>query len=77
MSILEATRSKVQVCGRSLAGVAFGILPGHGYLSVVNIVCCEVDIAVTGISSFRRSSTECGVSVCVFETSTTRWSKPE
>ena len=40
-----AARSKVWVCGRSLAGIAgFNPARGHGCLSVVSIVCCQVEV---------------------------------
>jgi hypothetical protein len=35
-------------------------------------VCCQVKISATGRSLVQRSSTECGVSECVLETSTMR-----
>ena len=36
-----AARSKACVCGRSLAeGCGFESRRGHGYLSVMNIMCC-------------------------------------
>jgi hypothetical protein len=37
----------------------------HGCLSVVNVVCCQVDVSATGLSHVQRSSTDCGVSLCV------------
>jgi hypothetical protein len=37
---------------------------GHGYLSVVSVVCCQVEVSVTGRSPVQRSPTEC-VCVCV------------
>ena len=43
-----AERSKARVYGRSLAGIA-GSNPvgGHGWLSVVNVVCCQVEVCAT------------------------------
>ena len=43
-----ALRSKASVCGRSLAGIS-GSNPsrGHGCLSVVSVVCCQVEVCVT------------------------------
>jgi hypothetical protein len=35
---------------------------GHGCLSVVSVVCCQVEVSATGWSLVQRSPTECGVS---------------
>jgi len=35
---------------------------GHGFLSLVNIVCCQV---ATSRSLAQRSPTDCGASLCV------------
>jgi hypothetical protein len=35
---------------------------GHGCLSLVSVVCCQVEVSATGWSLFPRSPTECGVS---------------
>ena len=63
MPIPVAARSKAQVCGLSLAGIA-GSNPARGFgcLSLVNFVCCQV--SATGRSLVQRSPTEC---VCVTE----------
>ena len=44
-----AARSKVWVCGHLLPGIA-GSNPtgGHGCLSVVSVVCCQVEVCATG-----------------------------
>ena len=44
-----AARSKAWVCGQSFAGIA-GSNPveGHGCLSVVSGVCCQVEVSVSG-----------------------------
>jgi hypothetical protein len=43
---------------------------GHGCLSLVSVVCCQVEVSATGWSLVQRSPTECGVSnVCDRETS--------
>ena len=44
-----AARSKAWVCGRSRPGTA-GSIPagGHGCLPVVSVVCCQVEVFVTG-----------------------------
>jgi hypothetical protein len=38
---------------------------GHGCLSVVSVVCCQVEVSATGWSLVQRSPTECVVSECV------------
>jgi hypothetical protein len=35
---------------------------GHGCLSVVSVVCCQVEVPASGLSLVQRSPTECGVS---------------
>jgi hypothetical protein len=49
MPITVAALFKAWVCGRSLAGIA-GLNPagGHGCLSLVNIVCCQVEVSASG-----------------------------
>jgi hypothetical protein len=37
---------------------------GHGYLSLENVVCCQVEVSATGRSPVQSSRTECGVSEC-------------
>jgi hypothetical protein len=44
----------------------------HGYLSVVGVLLCQVEISVTGRSVIQRSRTEFGVSECDTEASTMR-----
>jgi len=48
MSVPVAVRSKAWVCGRSLAGIV-GSNPtaGHRCLSVVSIMCCQIEVSVT------------------------------
>jgi hypothetical protein len=39
---------------------------GHGCLSLVSVVCCEVEVSATSWSLVQRSPTDCGVSqICV------------
>jgi hypothetical protein len=38
---------------------------GHGCLSLVSVVCCQVEVSATSWSLVQRSPTECGVSKCV------------
>ena len=42
---------------------------GHGRLSVVNFVCCQVEVSASGRSLIQRSLTDCGVSECDREAS--------
>ena len=35
------------------------IPPGHGYLCLVSVVCCQVGLSATGWSLARKSATEC------------------
>jgi len=60
--------------GRAVKGVglrpfAFWGCPcphrGHGRLSVVSAVCCEVHVSATSSSLVQRSPTDCGASLCV------------
>jgi hypothetical protein len=55
--------SKASVCGRSLAGNV-GSKPSeeHGCLSVVDVVCCQVEVSATGRSLVQKGPTECDVS---------------
>jgi hypothetical protein len=58
-----AERSKAWVCGRSFTGIV-GSKPagGHGCLSIVSVVCCQVEVSASGWSLVQRSPTKCGVS---------------
>jgi len=38
---------------------------GHGYLSVVSVVCCQVEVSATSWSLVQRSPTDCAASLCV------------
>ena len=38
----------------------------HGYLSVVIVVCCQIEVSATNRSLVQRSPTDCGASLCVF-----------
>ena len=38
---------------------------GHGYLSVVSVVCCQVEVSETSWSLVQRSPTDCAPSLCV------------
>ena len=57
----------IQVAARSKAWLAswdcvFESHGWHGCLSVVSVVCCQVEVSATGRSLVQRSPTECGVS---------------
>ena len=41
------------------------IPPGHGCLSVVSVVCCQIEVSATSLSPVQRSPTDCGVSLCM------------
>jgi hypothetical protein len=57
-----AVRSKVSVYGRSLTGIV-GSNPSEGMdVSLVSVVCCQVEVSATGWSLVQRTPTECGVS---------------
>jgi hypothetical protein len=44
-----AVRSKAWVCGCSFAGIVVSNPPqGHGCLSLVSVVCCQVEVSATG-----------------------------
>jgi hypothetical protein len=65
-SIQVTARSKAWFCGSSLAGFEFR--RKHGCLSLVNIVCCQVQVSATNRSLVQKSPTECacvGACVCV------------
>jgi hypothetical protein len=61
----------------ALLGVHFSLRPlacwdrgfeshrGHGYLSVVSAVCCQVEVSATSWSLVQRSPADCGASLCV------------
>ena len=38
---------------------------GHGCVSVLSVVCCQVEVYATGRSLIQRSPTDCGASLCV------------
>ena len=61
-----ATRSKAWVCGSSLADTAGSKPAGDMYvLSLVNVVCCQAEVSVSGRSLVQRSPTDRFVSVIV------------
>jgi len=65
------------VCSHPLAGIA-GLNPagGHGCLSLMSVVCYQVEVSATGLSFTQRSPTKCGVSECDLKTSAVRRPRP-
>jgi hypothetical protein len=45
-------------------------------MSVVSVVCCQVEVCATGWSLVQRSPTECGVSECDCKASIMRRHRP-
>ena len=56
-----------------LLGLWVRIPQGHGWmdgcLSLVSVMCCQVEVSIMGRSLVQRSPTERGVSECDLETS--------
>jgi len=65
MPVRLAARSKAWVCDRSPAEIV-GSNPtgGRGCLSVVSVVCCQVEVSASSWSLVQRSPTDCGASLC-------------
>jgi hypothetical protein len=55
-------RSKAWMCGRSLTRIVGSNPTGGMDVSLVSVVCCQVEVSATGWSLVQRSPTECGVS---------------
>ena len=47
-----------------MLGLWVRIPPGHGCLSVLSVVCCQVEVSATGWSLVQRSPTDCDASFC-------------
>jgi len=61
---------------RSAAARLLGLwvqIPPGAWMSVVTVVCCQVEVSASGWSLVQRSPTECGVSKCDPEASKMRW----
>ena len=53
------------VCSRLIAGVVVSNpAGGNGCLSLVSVVCCQVEGSATGRSLVQRNPTVCGVAEC-------------
>jgi hypothetical protein len=63
MRVSVTAQSKASVCGRFLVWIACSNPVGGMDVSVVSVVCCQVEVSATGRSPVQRSPTECGVSV--------------
>ena len=76
-TIVSKTSRSVGPSGRAVQGVGLRSLlccdrgfeshRRHGCLSVVSVVCCQVEVSATDWSLVQRSPTECGVSLCVIK----------
>jgi hypothetical protein len=51
-------------------------IPPTAWMSVVSVVCCQVEVSATGWSLVQRSPTECGVCECGREASILRRPRP-
>ena len=59
-----AARSKDWVCGPLACwDCGFEYRRGNGWLSLVSVVYCQVEVSLTSWSLVQRSPVECGVSV--------------
>ena len=69
-SVPVAARSNLWVCGRSIPLTA-DLNPSCGAwcLSVVSVVCCQVEGSARGWSLVQSSPTDCSASLCDLETS--------
>jgi hypothetical protein len=59
-----AAQSKAWVCCISFVGIACSNPAGGTDVSLVVVVCCQVENAVSGRPLLQLSPTECGVSEC-------------
>jgi hypothetical protein len=64
LPIRVAARSETSVCGLSFAGSGFDSRQGRGCLSLVSVVCFQMEVSASGRSLVQRSSAECCVSEC-------------
>jgi hypothetical protein len=53
--------------GRSPAEIVGSNHREHGCLSVVSVVCCQVQVSAADWSLVQRSPTDCGASLCVIK----------
>jgi hypothetical protein len=52
------TRTEAWFYGRCLVGLQVRIPPGCGYLSLVSVVCCQVEVSARSRSFFQRRAPE-------------------
>jgi hypothetical protein len=52
-------RQRLKSAAERLLGSWVRIPPGHGYLSLVQCLCCQVEVSATGRSLAQRSPTDC------------------
>ena len=50
-----------------LLGLRVRIPPGNECLSLVSVVCCQIEVSATGRSLVQRSPADCVVSLCATE----------
>jgi hypothetical protein len=67
-------RSNARSVAAHLLRLWVRIPPGHGFLSVVFVVFCQVEVTVTNWSLLQRSPTDCGVSCVAYKSS--EWGSP-
>ena len=48
-------------------------IPPEASMSVVSVVCCQVEVSATSWSLVQRSPTDCGVSLCELEKTKSSW----
>ena len=65
LPITVARRSKASLRPIACWDCGFESRRGHGRVSVVSVLCCQVEVSATGWSLFQRSPTDCSVSLCV------------
>jgi len=65
--IIHSSPSGRAVCGRSLAEIMSSNPTGSASLclSVLSVLCCQVQVSVMSLSLAQKNPTECGASFCV------------
>ena len=48
-------------------------IPPEAWMSVLSVVCCQVEVSATSWSLVQRSPTDCGVSLCELEKTKSSW----
>jgi len=65
MPIPVATRSRRRPEAARLLRLWVRIPLGHGCLSIVSVVCCQVEVSAASLSFVQKSPTDCGL-LCVW-----------